>query len=94
MPRFHRYYWFPFCGFFGGSGYNFIYLFLAVLSLCCCMDFFLVTANGDYSLVMVYRLLIMVASLIVRLQALGHVGFSMCSSQALEHRLNSCGSQA
>ena len=58
------------------------------------MDFFLVTANGDYSLVMVYRLLIMVASLIARLQALGHVGFSICSSQALEHRLNSCGSQA
>ena len=27
-------------------------------------------------------------------QALGFVGFSSCSSQAREHRLNSCGSQA
>ena len=26
--------------------------------------------------------------------ALGHAGFSSCSSQALEHSLNSCGAQA
>ena len=65
-----------------------------VLSLCCCVDVSLVTENGDYSLAMVYRLLIMVASLIARVQALGHVGFSTYCSHALEHRLNSCGSQA
>ena len=65
-----------------------------VLSLCCCVDVSLVTENGDYSLAMVYRLLIMVASLIARVQALGHVGLSTYRSQALEHRLNSCGSQA
>ena len=29
-----------------------------------------------------------------RAQALGHQGFSSCSSWALEHRLNSCGSPA
>ena len=29
-----------------------------------------------------------------RAQALGHVGFSSCGSWVLEHRLNSCGTQA
>ena len=30
----------------------------------------------------------------IEVQALGHTGFSSCSSWALEHRLNSCDAQA
>ena len=54
--------------------YNFIYLLLAVLDLCCCMGSSLiaarrsysalVAASGGYSLVVVCRLLIAVASLV------------------------------
>jgi len=43
---------------------NFIYLFLAVLGLCCCTGFSLVAADGAYFLVVVSRLLIAVASLV------------------------------
>ena len=42
------------------------YLRLAVLSLCCCMGFSLVTVSGGHSLVAVHRFLIEVASLIVQ----------------------------
>ena len=42
----------------------FIY-FLAVLGLCCCVGFSLVAGNGVYSVVGVFRLLIVVASLVV-----------------------------
>ena len=41
-----------------------IYLFLAVLGLCCCMDFSLVAESGSNSLVIVCRLLIVMASLV------------------------------
>ena len=41
----------------------FIYLFLAMLSLRCCMGFSLVMVSGGYFLVAVLRLLIVVASL-------------------------------
>ena len=40
---------------------NFIYLFLGVLGLGCCMRFFLVVVSGCYSLAAVHRLLIAVA---------------------------------
>ena len=44
---------------------NFIYLFIAVLGLlCCCKGFYLVAESGSYSLVVVLRLLIVVASLV------------------------------
>ena len=47
----------------------FIYLFLAVLGLCCCMGFSLVAVSRGYSLVVVpTRLLIEVASLVVECQ--------------------------
>ena len=49
------------CNFF--HIYNFIYLFLAVLSLRCCADFSLVVASRDCSLVAVHGLLIEMASL-------------------------------
>ena len=39
-----------------------MYLFLAVLGLCCCLGFSLVTVNGGYSLVVVRGCLISVAS--------------------------------
>ena len=50
-----------------GFFYNFIYLFLfilTVLSLHCCAGSSLVLANGNCSLVVVHRLLIAVASLV------------------------------
>ena len=42
----------------------FIYLFLAVLSLCCSMVFSLVGVNGGSSPVLVHELLIVVAVLV------------------------------
>ena len=44
---------------------NFIYLFLAVLGLRCCMGFSLVAASRGYSLVTVRGLLIVAAFLVV-----------------------------
>ena len=44
--------------------YNFIYLFLVVLGLCCCAGFSLVVASGGKSLVVVHGRLIVVASLV------------------------------
>ena len=52
-----------------------------------------VEASREYSLVAVWWLLIVVASLIVE-QESRTCGLSGCSSQVLEHRLNSCGIQA
>ena len=49
----------PYCIF-----YDFIYLLLAIMCLCCCSDFSLVAATGDYSLAVVCRFLIVVASLV------------------------------
>ena len=59
----------------------FIYLFLAVLGLLCCMSFSLVVASGGYSLVEMRWLLIAVASLV----AVHRIWAS---------RLNSCGTWA
>ena len=42
--------------------YNFIYLFLVMLGLHCCVGFSLVAANGGYSVVAVLGLLTAVAS--------------------------------
>ena len=47
---------------------NFIYLFLAVLALCCWVGF-LQLLGGGYSLVVVVGLLIVVSSLVCRAQA-------------------------
>ena len=44
--------------------YNFIYLFLTMLGLHCCVGFSLVVESGGYSLVAVHRLLITGASLV------------------------------
>ena len=69
---------------------NFIYLFLAVLGLRCCMGFSLVAASRGYSLVTVCGLLIVVAFLVVEHTLSAH-GLQCCSSGVLEPRLNSCG---
>ena len=73
---------------------------LAALNLHCCMDFSLVAASGGYPVVVMHGL-IAVASLVAehRLQGMWASvavagGLSSCSSQALEHRLNSCSAQA
>ena len=59
----------------------FIYLFSAVLGLCCCMDFSQIAASGASPLVALHGLLTAVASLVwstgsraSRLQWLWHVG--------------------
>ena len=72
-----------------------IYLSSTVLSLPCSAGFSLAAASGGWSLVVVYRLLIVMAPL-CRAWALGCTGFrscahrlSHCCSQALENRLRS-----
>ena len=76
-------------------------LFLAALALHGCEGFFLVAASRGCSLVVVCRLLIAVASLVaehrlqsVRASIVAAFGLGSCSSWAVEHRLNSCGTQA
>ena len=75
----------------------FVYLFLAVLGLCCCTGFALVVARGGYSLVGVRGLLITVASPVserglqsTRTSVVGVRGLISCGAQAAEHKL-SCG---
>ena len=62
--------------------YN-IYLFLTVLSLHCCAGFSLIARRRGYSPVAVRKLVI--TDFYCRARALGHMGFSSCSSQVLEH---------
>ena len=69
----------------------YIYLFLAVLGLHCCVGFSLVVVSGSYSLVTTHRRLVMVASLVAGSR---FAGLSSCSSWALKHRLISCRAQA
>ena len=73
---------------------EFMYLFLAVLGLCCCVGFSLIAASGGYSLAMVCGLLVLVASLVVEAYRIAACGLSSCGSLALERRLNSSGAQA
>ena len=63
---------------------------MAVLGLCCCIDFSLIAMSRDYSLIVVCGLLIEAAFLVVKTwasQVVAH-GFNNCGSQALEHRFN------
>ena len=78
-----------------------MYLFMAVLGLCCCVGFSLGTEKGGYSPVAVQGLLIAVASLVAEHGLWGSWALvvvvhrlSSCSSCAQEHRLNSCGTRA
>ena len=74
--------------------YNFIYLFLTVLGLHCCLGLSPVAESRGYSLVAVGKLLTVVTSLVAEHKVLGRMGFSSCSSLALNHRLHSCGTPA
>ena len=72
-----------------------------MLGLCCCSDFSLITAGGGYSPAGVCGLLTAEASLLAELGLQGVQaslaatrGLSRCGSQALEHRLSSCGARS
>ena len=76
-------------------------IYLAALGLPCRAGFSLVTASQGYSEFAVCGLLVAVASLVsehrlqgTRASAAVARGLSSCGSQALEHRLNSCGAWA
>ena len=60
--------------------YIFINLFLAMLGLHCCMGFSFIAVSRSYSLVVVHRLLIAMASPVD--YALGHTGFNSGGAQA------------
>ena len=60
-----------------GGNLSFISLFLAVLSLCCCTGFSLVVESEGYSLAVVVRLLVAVASLV------GSMSSRVCGLQLL-----------
>ena len=47
-----------------------------MLGLCCCLGFSAAMVSGVYSLAVVHRFLIAVASLVAKVWALGHRGFS------------------
>ena len=59
---------------FVSNFYVFIYLFLAVLGLCCCVGFSLVASSEGYSPVVVCECLTVVASLVVELGLQTHGG--------------------
>ena len=67
-------------------------LFLTALGLHCCTVLSLVAESGGYSPIVVCSLLNAVAALVVEHRL--YTRSSSCGSQALEHRLRSCGSQA
>ena len=64
-----------------------VFIFLVMLSLCCCSGFSLVSANGGYSWLQSTGSEVWPAVVVAH-------GLSSCSLQALEHRLSSCGSRA
>ena len=88
---------FCFCFIFKVYYYRYIYFWLHWVFVAAC-GLSLVESSGGCSLVAVCRLLTVGASncsgFCCGAQALGHSGFSGCSSQAREHRLSSCGTWA
>ena len=77
-----------------------IYLFLALLGLRCCTGFSLVVVLGGCSQVAVFRLLIVVASLVWSTgsrcsdSVIPAQGLKSCGSRTPEHKLNSGGTRA
>ena len=72
-----------------------------MLGLCCCEGLFSSFSEQGYSLVVVCRLLIAVASLLaehgfqaMQVSVIVARGLSNCNSRALEHRLRICGAWA
>ena len=76
--------------------YGFVCFLSAVLGLCGCMGLSLATASRGCSLAVVYRLLSEAEHRLqgMRASAVAACGLSSCSSQTLEHKLNSCGPRA
>ena len=70
----------------------FMYLFLAVLGLRCCVQAFSSCGEQGLLFVALCRLLIAVASLLVEHGLQAH-RFSSCGSWTLERRLSSCGTR-
>ena len=67
-----------------------LFIYLAVLGLCCCVGLSLVAASGDCSLIAVHGFLILVASLITE-HGLQSIWTSVVSSTWVsEHGLSSC----
>ena len=71
-----------------------------MLSPCCCTGFALVAVSGAHSLVVVPGLLVAAASLLMEHGPQGpqasvvvECGLRSCGPQAVEHRLDGCGSQ-
>ena len=73
---------------FNNTQFSFTYLFLAVLGLCCCEGFSLVTGSRGCSLVAAHVFLMMVSSVVAE-QGLQDMWIQQLL--ALEHRLNGCG---
>ena len=75
----------------------FIYLFLALLDLCCCAGFSLVVLSRSFSSMWCAGLssqwLLLLRSIGCQVPAVTARGLSSCDSWALEHRLSSCGSE-
>ena len=78
-----------------------LYLFLAVLGLWSCWDSSLAMESGDCYLVVAGCIFTAVSSLLAEHGLQGTLasvvtapGLSSCSSQALEHRLSTCGTRA
>ena len=65
-----------------------------MLGLHCCVGFSLAAVSGGYSLAVVCQLVIRRGFSCCRAHALGHAGFSSCSTQTLDHKLNNCGTRA
>ena len=72
----------------------FIYLFLAVLGLQCCVGFSLVVVSGGYSLAVASMDFLLWCLLLLWGMHSRVCGFNSFSLQALEHRLVSCGARA
>ena len=71
----------------------FIYSFLAVVGLRCCVGFFSSYDKWGLLWSCSARVLIVVASRVAETE-LEYGGFSSCGKRALEHRLSSCGARA
>ena len=83
----------PGLSFFIYKSIYFIYLFLAALGLCCCVQAFCSCGERGLLFVAVRGLLIAVASVVAGTGS-RCAGFSSCGTQALERRLSSCSSWA
>ena len=76
----------------------YLFLFLAMLGLCCSVDVSVAAASEGYSLAAMHRFLIVAASVTaehelssMQASVVAAHGLSSCGSQALERRLGSCG---